>query len=358
MHPSPLQKQQGPQPQPSRALAVGLVSLLASGLGWPATAASPGCTAPGTVLNMGFYTSFRPLSYSADPLAGSTGFNQHQGYEAALLDALEAMDGAGLQFARRGIAEWPDIWLRAAEPEFDIIGGGITILDSRTRDAAGNTAVRFTSGHVTFRQSLLVRAADQQRLSSYEQLDGTVRIGALAGTTGEHRLLVLTGLAEANGQLMEGIHVETPRELLVTDGSPDWVIAPSGGNPALDGRTKLYSPSGNKPTIIYSQDEREMLSSLLEGTIDAVARGEIGNLDASAESSGDLVISALDSSEELAGFVLDHRDGDLAACLSEKLAWLTDHRRIGYGQWRDDPDVFMKRAIGYSASDLDHVHAH
>ena len=327
-------------------LALGLAGIINTGWWQPVFADHQPCTPPGTVLNMGFFADFRPVSYSADPTPGSPGFHQHRGYEADLLDALEAMDGAGLQFSRRAVARWPGIWLRAAEPEFDIVGGGITILDSRTRSAAGDTVVTFTSGHITFRQSLLVRAADVERFSSYDRLDATVRIGALAGTTGEHRLLVLTGLVQPDGRLAKGVHVETPRGLLVADGSDDWMITASQSSPALTGRTKLYNPSENKPEIIYRTDELQLLAMVSDGTVDAVARGEIGNRDASYDSGGRLAISVLDSAKELGGFALDHDNTVLAACLSEKLDWLTDRRRIGYSEWRTDPQVFMKRAMG------------
>ena len=78
----------------------------------------------------------------------------------------------------------------------DIAGGGITILESRTRNAAGEVAVAFTSSHIAFRQSLLVRAADAERLSTHEGLTREVRVGVLRGTTGEARLLQITRLAD------------------------------------------------------------------------------------------------------------------------------------------------------------------
>ena len=113
------------------------------------------------------------------------------------------MKGAGLTFLRRGIGTWEDIWLRAAGPQYDMVGGGITILASRTLDAAGGKAVVFTSGHVVFRQSLLVRAEDAGRIRGHGDLGGA-RVGVLAGTTGEARLLVLVGLANSAGVLAAG----------------------------------------------------------------------------------------------------------------------------------------------------------
>ncbi|MCY4235076.1 MAG: transporter substrate-binding domain-containing protein [Cyanobacteria bacterium MAG CAR2_bin_4] len=333
-------------------LALGLTGIVNMGLGWwqPVFADHRPCTPPGTVLNVGFFADFRPVSYSADPRPGSPEFHQHRGYEADLLDAMEAMDGAGLTFSRRAIGDWPGIWLRAAEPEFDIVGGGITILDSRTRNATGDTVVTFTSGHITFRQSLLVRAADVERFSSYDRLDGAARIGALAGTTGEHRLLALTGLTRPDGRLAKGVHVETPRGLIVADGSDDWLITASRSSPALADRTKLSNPSADKLEIIYGTDEMQLLAMVSDGSLDGIARGEIGNRDASHESGGRLAISVLDPAQELGGFALDRGNTALAACLSRKLDWLTDHRRIGYSQWRADPEVFMKRAMGHPES--------
>ena len=49
------------------------------------------------------------------------GFNVHRGYEADLLTALEAMEGANLAFDRRGIAEWDGIWLLPAGPQYDLV---------------------------------------------------------------------------------------------------------------------------------------------------------------------------------------------------------------------------------------------
>ena len=88
------------------------------------TMPSQPCTDGDRVLNVGFYAYFSPVSYGADEDPNSNAFNTHLGYEADLLTALEAMQGAGLSFVRHPIAVWPDIWLKSAEPEYDIVGGG------------------------------------------------------------------------------------------------------------------------------------------------------------------------------------------------------------------------------------------
>lgn len=309
-------------------------------------APSGGCKSDGRPLQYGFYAFFKPVSYSADPDPKSAGFHVHRGYEADLLSALEAMKGAGLAFSRRGIGTWKNIWLRAAGPQYDMVGGGITILASRTLDAAGGKAVVFTSGHVAFRQSLLVRAGDAGRIRGHGDLGGA-RVGVLAGTTGEARLLALTGLADSAGVLAAGARVYTPRGEVVADGSAAYAIRASGASPFLAGRTSIEPPSAEVPRVVYlgaKLGEAELLAALRDGRVDAVARGEIGNRDAALASGGAFAVTALDPEAEYGGFALAARDATLAACISRKVEWLTDGRRIGYRQWRADPSVFMRRA--------------
>ena len=311
------------------------------------TIPSQGCLDGDRVLNVGFYAYFSPVSYSADEDPASDAFNTHLGYEADLLTALEAMQGAGLSFVRHPIAVWPDIWLKSAEPEYDIVGGGITILDSRTRDATSNTVITFTSGHITFRQSLLVRAEDAERIATHADLTSDVRVGVLPATTGEARLLELTGLVAPNGILAEGTRVETPLGVVVAEGTAAYTITAAGTTPNLTGRSHLYPPSDNMPQVIYLGDavgESDLLDALAAGQIDAIARGEIGNRDAVQVSGNTFVVTALDTEFELGGFTLAVEDAVLATCIDEKLNYLTDNRNIGYAEWVTEPAVFMRRA--------------
>ena len=309
---------------------------------------SDACTDGTRVLNVGFYAYFEPLSYSADPDLNADGFNTHQGYEADLLTALEMMEGVGLSFARTAIPEWPGIWLKSAEPAYDMIGGGITILDSRTKDAAGTPRVVFTSGHVKFRQSLLVRTEDAERLATHAALTDDVRVGVLPGTTGEARLLELTGLVDANGALAAGASIETPQGTVIADGTADYKITAAEISPNLVGRSHLVPPSENMPQVIYlggELGESELLEALATGSIDAVARGEIGNRDTVHTSGGALVVTALDEAVEYGGFTFALEDAELAACIDEKINYLTDNGNIGYEEWLQDPSVFMNRAV-------------
>lgn len=331
------------------ALGAALLVLAACGAG---NAETQACVADRRELTVGFYAHFAPISYSADPDPSARGFHAHRGYEADLLSALEAMGDVGLSFSRHAISQWDGIWLQSAGPAYDIVGGGITILDSRTRNTAGDRLVAFTAGHVTFRQSLLVRASDAERLSSYDRLTADVRVGVLAGTTGEARVLQLTGLADADGTLAAGTRVDTPRGPVVADGSSSYRITAAGASDRLAGRMRLHPPSGDQPQVIYLGDvegEDALLQALRDGAIDAVARGEIGNRDASHDSNGRLVVAAIDEAFELGGFTVAAEDAELLACLNERLDYLTDSRRIGYAEWLADRDVFLQRARQWGA---------
>lgn len=305
------------------------------------------CSSGAETLNVGFYSYFAPVSYSANDVPGSDGFNTHLGYEADLLTALEALNAGGPALDRRAIAEWPGIWLKSAGDEFDMVGGGITILDSRTRNDDGDTVVAFTNGHIAFRQSLLVRADDAGRLVSHASLTGDDRVGVLAGTTGESRLLQLTGLADAAGVLAAGARIATASGEVVSDGSADYTITAAAVSSSLEGRRHLYPPDDTMPQVVYLEGElgeRELTEALDAGDIDALARGAIGNADAAQASNGAFVVTALDSDVEYGGFTVAAGDTELLASLNEQIGWLTDNRRIGFAEWRADPTVFMQRA--------------
>ena len=307
--------------------------------------------AAGEQLSFGFYAFFAPVSYSADEDPDSAGFTMHRGFEAALLSALEALDGAGLAFSRHPITTWPNIWLRSVD-EYDVVGGGITILDSRTRNADGETAVQFTRPHIAFEQSLLVRSEDAARLATHAVLNSDVRVGVLAGTTGEARLLQLTGLTDADGNLAAGTQVETPAGTVVADGSSRFRITSAGTTENVVGRTRLLPPDASRPQVIYLGDElgeRELLQALEDGAIDAVARGTIGNSDAAVASNGKFTVTARDPNPEYGGWTIAANRTELRSCLNDKIRWLTDDGRIGYPEWRADQSAFMRRAEAWNA---------
>lgn len=326
-----------------RALVFGVSLFSLAAAGAPAAGAQA-CRPEEKPLRLGFYAYFEPVSYSADPDPRSPGFDIHLGFEADLLSALEAIEGANLSFSRRGVAAWDGIWLLPSGPRYDIVGGGITILDSRTYDATGRRAVAFTGGHIGFRQSLLVRTADARRLARYRDLTGRDRVGVLAGTTGEARLLELTGIVDAAGVLAEGTLVETPGGVAVADGGTDYVVGAAGASAHLKDRRRLEPGSAAMPRVVYLADEEALIKALAAGQVDAVARGEIGNRATARASGGVFAVAALDRRVESGGFALATTDAGLAACLDRHIAWLNDGGRIGFKEWLNDPSVFLRRA--------------
>ena len=312
---------------------------------------APSACVPGPVLDFGFYAHYAPVSYAADPNPGTAGFLEHRGYEADLLTALEAMEGAGLRFRRTPVPEWPDIWLLPSTPDFDIAGGGITILWERTRNRSGVEVVAFTAGHIAFRQSLLVRSSDARRLASYDELTDDVRVGVLVGTTGESRLLELTGLADHIGILEPGIRIElSDGGSVITDGTAAYVIAPSGGSRILEGRIHLVPPSRDAPQVVFfpgDTTDADQVRALAAAEVDAVAGAEIGNRTLADASGGALRVTALDDAVEYGGFTVDADESELLACLDEALDWLTDDRAIGFADWLANPAIFAERAAAW-----------
>lgn len=309
------------------------------------------CTEPGRILDYGFFAHFEPISYSASPDPGAAAFDEHHGYEADLLNALEAMDGAGLAFRRRGIDVWPGIWLLPATPEYDLVGGGITILEERTFDASGTPAISFTSGHVEFGHSLLVRAADAERLAEYGDLTGDVRVGVSLETTNEARFLRIVGLIDEDGVLLAGTRVTTPGGIVVADGSDTYRIAASGSSPNLAGRTQLEPPSPELPQVVFFGTESvltEQPEALAGGQVDALAGDRILNSTVERMWAGALVVTAIDTLVDLGGFTLDQDEEALLACLDDKLNYLTDDRNIGFAEWLANPAVFLERAEAWT----------
>ena len=224
------------------------------------------------------------------------------------------------------------------------MGGGITILDSRTRNDSGETVITFTSGHITFRQSLLVRTEDAERLRGYDDLTDA-RVAVLLGTTGEHRLLELTGVVDGEGTLAAGtvVYLEDGSSL-TADGSAAFRITAAGSTANVERRTRLEGPDGTVGAVHHYATDEAQVVALRDRVVDAVARGEIANQSAAARSGGTMVIAALDAEIELGGFAFPAGASALAACIDERLLFLTDNREIGIGEWLADAGVFMARA--------------
>ena len=309
------------------------------------------CTEAGRILEYGFFAHFEPISHGASPDPGAAAFDEHLGYEADLLNALEAMDGAGLAFRRRGIHVWPGIWLLPSTPDYDLVGGGIAIREQRTLDASGMPAISFTSGHIEFGHSLLVRAADAERLAEYSDLTGDDRVGVAAETTNEARFLQIVGLIDDDGVLLAGTRVTTPAGIVVADGSDAYRIAASGSSPNLAKRMHLEPPSPELPEVVFfgaDSIQTGQPEALANGEVDALAGDSIFNGIIEGKWAGALVVTAIDTEFDLGGFTLDQDEEALLACLDDKLDYLTDERSIGFAEWLANPAVFLERAEAWT----------
>ena len=368
----PASPEAGPRRWPVAIAALGLFALLALTACTdgppvseePAVSSEPGerqsdSPAAETLVRYGFYAYFEPVSALADGQndqygeRDASGSGQqlsnrggHIGYEADLLSAIEAMDGFGLRFVRSPITEWPGIWLMAASDSFDMTGGGITALDSRTRDADGATVIAFTEPHIEFRQSLLVRSADAERIRSHGDLHATDRVGVLTGTTGEARLLQLLGITD-DGRLAPGTRVHTPTGVMLVGDDGRHSITAAGASADLAHRTRIEPADPNLPDVVYpdeSAGEQELLDALSRGDVDAIAGGAIGNAAAAFDSDGEFAVTALDEAVEHGGFAIDAANAELHSAINSAVAWLTDNGRIGITHWLADNTVFATRA--------------
>ena len=89
-------------------------------------------------------------------------------------------------------------------------------------------------------------------------------------------LLQITGIANDDGVLARGTRIETPAGTMVADGSAPYTITAASSSAELEGRTRIRPPPTTMPQVMYLSGE-ELLAALRDGSIDAVARGEIGN---------------------------------------------------------------------------------
>lgn len=299
----------------------------------------------------GFYTDYRPVSYAATQDSSDPAFHRALGYEPELIEGIEALADGKLTFDRVGIGTpFDGIWSKAAEDRFDIVGGGITALDQRTFDASGHRVIRFGSSHLSFKQSLLVRSTGS--INGYGDLTGEHRVGVWPGTTGEETLLRLTGIENADGQLLSGTRVELADGSVIVAGEPGTdgalQITASGASDLVSARVRLIPASEDLPEVRYYGSDEAQINALAEGEIDAVAGDEIGHRSAASTAPGLRVTKPADIAAEQSGFSYPATPaGDrLRNTMDSFIGCLTANRSIGFQQWAaSDGNVFLQRAM-------------
>ena len=303
-------------------------------------------------IRYGFFTDFDPLSHAATQDPSDPAFDVALGYEPALIAAVGTLSDGRVRFAPRGIGNpFSGIWLRSADADFDLVGGGITALEQRRYDpqAPATARITFGVGHVRFRQSLLVR--NDSAIRHHDDLDRTTTVGALRGTTGESRLLQLAGITDQEGYVTAGTVIEVGGDAKLVTGERTHRITPAFVTPGLEARERLQAPDG--PRVIYLPSENAQVEAVTSGRVDAVARGEVGNLIAAGASAGELRVTAIDAviTERGAFSYPNTEAGDrLRTAMDALLTCLTDDGAIGFPQWHADTQVFQERAVRLAAA--------
>ena len=301
------------------------------------------CPSSPEVMRFGFYADYSPISAIDD----SDDASGHVGYEADLLSAIERMDNTNLSFERVAIAEWTGIWLLPATDRYEIVGGGISILDARVRDEDGQVVVGFSRGHIDFRSSLLIRQEDAARISAPSDLAPGDVVGLYRNTTSESWLLSELGIVDGDGVLRAGTKVSLEAGIVEADGSDRYTIGPGRSSPELEGRRAItIANSGveSGPELRYLDDSAAAHARLLEGgVIDAIADDTIATQWVAQQSSGSLTVVGLGSDLSRGGFVLAAGDSRLN-CLNERIRWLTDDGELEFTAWLADPQIFALRA--------------
>ncbi len=302
---------------------------------------------PAMRVQYGFYTDYNPVSYS---VAQESSSHRPMGYEPDLVAAVETLSGGKLSFDALALGNpFSGIWLKAAQEPHDMVGGGITALPERTRDAEGRPVIRFGVGHINFFQSLLVRVASA--IEQHDDLTSEHRVGLERGTTGEKRLLELTGIIDTAGFIRAGTRVLLADGTLLIAGSPDSEsalrIAAGTGSAAIDTRIRLTPHGDDQPEALYFNTFDEQISALLEGAVDALAGDEVGNRIAARDIPG-LRLTAIDTggNEQGAFSYPDTPAGNaLRVTMNTAITCLTANRTIGFVEWFDSGGtIFAERA--------------
>jgi ABC-type amino acid transport substrate-binding protein len=237
------------------------------------------------VLNVISYSEFAPISYGVDG----------QGFEGDLLRAIASLWNIPIEF--HPVSIYDDIWMlpSQASQQADIAMGGITPTPARLKQGA-----IFSVGTTSFAQSLLVRKTDIKsgRIDSYHFFkDNHLKIGVVPGTTGE---LYASRRAKENNL------------------PPD--------------------------TIVPYESESLLIPALLEGEIDAIARGEIGNKFQELKHKELIYFEQKDFNEHFS-YAVDKSNPNLALHLNAAITFFTDNGKIEYEQWSMNKGIFWERKI-------------
>ena len=235
------------------------------------------------VLNIISYSKFTPVSYGVNG----------EGYEGDLLRAIAKLWNIKIKFHPEPVYE--GLWLLPSKSYSiaDISMGGITPSSYRIKQGS-----LFSIGTTSFDQSLLVRKKDYKsgRLVSYQSFKkSNLKIGVVPGTTG-----------------------------------------------ALYARLRAKENNLSSDVIVEYASESELLPALMNGKIDAIARGEIGNKYQESKNRKLITIAKKSFGENFA-FAIDNSNKLLASHLNKAIRQITNNGKITYLQWDKKHTIFLER---------------
>jgi hypothetical protein len=161
----------------------------------------------------------------------------------------------------------------------------------------------------------------------------------------------LAGVTDQEGYVTAGTVIELGRDTKLVTGERTHRITPSFVTAGIEARERLHARDGLR--VIYLSSENAQIEALTSGRVDALARGEIGNLIAAGASAGALRVTAIDAADtERGAFSYPNTEaGDrLRTAMDVLLICLTDDGAIGFPQWHADAQVFQERAARASSS--------
>ncbi len=235
------------------------------------------------VLNVISYSKFTPISYGV----------RGEGYEGDLLRAVAALWGLKIKFHPESIYE--GLWLLPSKDYTiaDISMGGMTPSAYRIKQGA-----LFSTETIPFNQSLLVRKKDYTsgRIVSYQSFkDSHLKIGVVPGTTGERYA-----------------HLRAKENHL------------------------------SRTIFVTYKSESELLTALMSGKIDAIARGDIGNKYQESKNNNLITIAQKSFGEHFA-FAINNANPGLKNKLDHAIKQITNNGQITYVHWLKNHNIFMER---------------
>ncbi len=86
-------------------------------------------------------------------------------------------------------------------------------------------------------------------------------------TTGEARLLQITGLTDGDSVLVAGTRIDTPGGTVIADDTAAYAIRAAKASASLKGRPRIYPLNESMPEVVYLGDVRGEIELLDAGSV-------------------------------------------------------------------------------------------